>query len=530
MHRHLILFVTLTVIGLMGWGLSSVQSQTSAERGLETIRGVVYHDLNGNEQRDADEPGLAGVRVSNGREIVETDGVGAYALPVTEDSITFVIKPRGWRTPLSEDLLPRFYYIHKPAGSPDVRYNGVAPTGPLPDSVDFALYPQDEPDQFHAILFGDPQPRNQQEVDYIAHDVVEDLIGTEASFGVTLGDITFDDLSLFESINKTIALIGIPWYNVMGNHDINYDARFREHANETFERVYGPSYYSFDYGPVHFLVLDDIMWYIDDGTGRGRYRGGFGPEQLQFIQNDLALIPDEQLVVLMMHIPLTNVDDRRELYRLIEQRPFSMSISAHQHYHEHVWITSEDGWEGPQPHHHVINVTVCGSWWSGFPDERGIPHSMMSDGAPNGYSIISFDGHEYALDFRAAGRPADYQMQIHAPEAVSQADLASTAVYVNVFNGSDRSSVRMRIGDGEWHDMLQAIEADPQFVAVREAENAVADAPEEWRELPQPHATRHLWKLNLPADLSVDTYRIEIETTDMFGQVFSDGRVLRVTE
>ena len=27
-----------------------------------------------------------------------------------------------------------------------------------------------------------------------------------------------------------------------------------------FERVYGPAYYSYDYGSVHFLVLDDVNW------------------------------------------------------------------------------------------------------------------------------------------------------------------------------------------------------------------------------------------------------------------------------
>ena len=67
------------------------------------------------------------------------------------------------------------------------------------------LYAQREPNEFRALMFGDPQPRTQQEVDFIAHDVVEELIGTDASFGVTLGDIVFDDLSLFASQARTIA-------------------------------------------------------------------------------------------------------------------------------------------------------------------------------------------------------------------------------------------------------------------------------------------------------------------------------------
>ena len=128
--------------------------------------------------------------------------------------------------------------------------------------------------------------------------------------------------------------------------------------------MFGPSYYSFDHGPVHFLVLDDIQWSFDDQSGKGKYRGGLGPEQMQFIRRDLELIPENQLVVLLMHIPLTDVHDRHGLYRLIEQRPFCISISGHTHHHEHVWIDGKDGWNGPQPHHHMINVTVSGSWWT----------------------------------------------------------------------------------------------------------------------------------------------------------------------
>ena len=38
---------------------------------------------------------------------------------------------------------------------------------------------------------------------------------------------------------------------------------------------------------------------------------------MEFVKNDLALIPDDQLVVLMMHIPLDEVGDRKELFQLI---------------------------------------------------------------------------------------------------------------------------------------------------------------------------------------------------------------------
>ncbi len=524
-----LLSVVLTVAALSWLAVSRELPLSAQSPELETARGRVFHDENGNRQFDEGEPLLAGIRVSNGSKIVTTNDDGEFELPVTDDSIVFVIKPSGWRTPLSEHNLPQFYYIHKPGGSPTSRFPGVAPTGPLPESIDFPLTPQEEPDIFKAILFGDTQPRNQQEVDWITHDVIEPLIGTDASFGVTLGDIAFDNLDTMEPLNKAIALLGIPWYNVMGNHDINYDADRRRYANETFERIYGPSYYSFDYGQVHFLVLDDIEWLVNPETGKGRYRGGIGEEQLEFIRNDLAMIPEDQMVVLMMHIPLTNVNDRHGLYRLIEKRPLCISISGHTHHHQHVWITHDDGWEGPQPHHHIINVTVCGSWWSGARDERGIPHATMADGAPNGYSIITFDGTDYQLDFYAAGRSPDYQMQIHAPEEVTSAGAEQVTVYANVFNGSEKSVVRMRVAGGDWIEMQLTREPDPTYVETYEREEAILQQTQAFRKLPKPKASTHLWKANLPANLKEGTHAIEIEARDMWDRIHRDRRVIRVT-
>ena len=57
-------------------------------------------------------------------------------------------------------------------------------------------------------MFGDPQPKNVAEVEYMSHDVVEQIIAEQAhgaAFGVTLGDIVFDDLSVMEPHNQAVA-------------------------------------------------------------------------------------------------------------------------------------------------------------------------------------------------------------------------------------------------------------------------------------------------------------------------------------
>ncbi|MBM4000210.1 MAG: metallophosphoesterase [Planctomycetes bacterium] len=496
-----------------------------------TATGVVFVDANNNERFDEGERPLPGVRVSNGRDVVSTGADGRYRIPVDDDDILFVIKPRDHRTPLSNERLPRFHYIHKPNGSPPQRFAGVAPTGPLPASIDFPLYPSREPDAFRMVLFGDPQPRDQKEVHFIAQDVVHELIGIDAAFGVTLGDIVFDDLTVFDALTKTVALIGIPWYNVIGNHDTNQDAVDDRTSDETFERIFGPSYYSFDHGPVHFLVLDDIEWHVPGDGKKATYRGGLGGDQMTFIRNDLAGIPNDQLVVLMMHIPLVNVGDRQELYRLIEQRPFCISISGHTHTHEHHFIADDDGWKGKKPHHHIVNVTVSGSWWGGAPDDRGIPHTTMSDGGPNGYTILSFDGTRYELDYRAAGRGADYQIRIHAPSDLSVSESSATNVYANVFNGSVRSKVEMRVDDGAWLAMEKTAEADPHYQKLFDDEAALlATKVPTWRSAAKPGISTHLWKQTLPSDLAPGIHTIRVRTVDMHDRTFEAKRVVRIVE
>ena len=474
------LFATAVLCVVISCAVAHGQTVEKKQNPAPTIaKGIVFHDANGNRKFDQGEKPLPGVRVSNGRDVVTTDEAGRYQIPIDDDAIIFVIKPRGWRSPLSATNLPQFYYIHKPNGSPKAEFAGVAPTGPLPDSVDFPLYPQNEPDKFKAIILADTQTRNRQEVGYLAHDILEELIGTDAIFGVTLGDIAFNDLSLFEPVVQAVSMVGIPWHNVIGNHDTNFDAKEPRQSDETFERVFGPSCYSFDYGPVHFIILDDIAVSAKQQTGEPSWRAEIGKEQLEFLKNDLAGVPQEKLVVLMMHVPIISVQNRQSVYRLIENRPYCFSMSGHTHSHEHHFIEQKDGWNGPKPHHHIIHGTACGCWWCGCPDERGIPNATMGDGVPNGYSIITFDGNKYTQEYKAAGRSKDYQMLIESPDEVPLAEAAKTKILVNVFNSSARSTVKMRVDDGNWVAMKQELILDPAHCKARERDERLKE--KDWK-------------------------------------------------
>ncbi|HEX8463717.1 MAG TPA: calcineurin-like phosphoesterase family protein [Abditibacterium sp.] len=509
------------------------------------VSGVVYGVRGGRKVP------LPQVRVSNGREIAVTDRLGRYRLPVSEGDVVFVIKPRGFALPLNADNLPQFYRIHQPQGSPKAKYPGIAPTGTLPASLDWTLTEQAESDNFRVLLFGDPQSRNQQEIGFLTRDILSDVMGERAAFGISLGDQAFDDLSIYPNQNRAIALLGMPWFNIIGNHDLDFDAPDRTHSAETFKATFGPTYYSFDYGSAHFIVLDDVAYdgktdalppngrpdvRTMDGKLRGTYHTELGAKQLQWLENDLKLVPREQLVVLMMHIPLLNLENRdetgrradlRELpafFRLLEGRPNCLSISAHTHFQRHVFLGREAGFAGE--HHHFNAVTTCGSWWTGMPDEQGIPHTTMRDGAPNGYSFLNIAGNKYSIDFKPARREANYQMNIYAPLEVPRADLSKAEVLANVFAGSPKSKVEMRVGNGAWKPMQLTERPDPAYVAAKTAQEAIPQ--NKARKLPEIINSPHLWAATLPADLAGGAHRLQVRSTDMWGKIHQDQIIVRV--
>ena len=500
--------------------LLSLLAISAGASAADVARGYVFHDINGNGAFDDDESGVEGVTVSNGREVVATDVRGQYVLPVSNDTVLFVIKPRDWSTALDVDGISRGYYVHKPAGSPKTEYPGVAPTGPLPASVDFPLTPRQEPEKFDVLVFGDPQPEDEEGVKHYGHDVVEELVGSDAIFGITLGDIVEDRLDLLDDVNVSTGKIGAPWHYVMGNHDMNTDSTTDALADETFERLYGPAYYSFNYGKVHVIALDSVYREGND------FHAELGARQLAFIENDLAHVPDGHLVILAMHIPLRAFSDKEALFDIVKNRSHLLAIAGHQHKVEQFFLGPDDGWRGETPLHLYVAGATGGAWWTGFRDASGIPHATMSDGSPNGYALLSIDGNDYSFRYKGARRPDDYQMVITAPERVMAADAATTAIIANVFAASERAIVEMRFGEeGDWIPMTQQPGVDPFVESFHAREKAIAPEEAPWG---KPGETRHLWTGVLPTNPSAGMTVIYVRAVDQFGATLTGRRLITI--
>jgi len=517
------LIVSLVILfGQLGMGYSQL-----------VAKGTVYEDSNNNGKRDGKEKGITNVAVSNGVDFALTDEKGNYQLAVSNDNIIFVIKPSGYRTRNDDNNLPQFYHIHKPAGSPaSFKYKGVSATSKLPKSIDFGLVTQSEPTDFTTLIFGDPQPYDMKQMGYFEKGIVDEVANIKSiPFGISLGDLVGDNLDLHKPYINVVKKVGITWYNVMGNHDMNYEAADDSLSDETFESNFGPANYAFNYANVHFIILDDIL-YPDPRDKKG-YWGGFRKSQLDFIANDLKHVDKSKLVVLAYHIPLQlgneefNLQDRQMLFDMLKDYPHVLTLCAHTHLQRNDFYTPEDGWHGAKPLHEYNVGTACGDWFSGEMDAYGVPYSTMRDGTPKGYAFIHFKNNQYVLDYKVAAQSPDYRMELFVPKVIPYKTRITSEVYVNYFMGNKNDKVQSRIDKGEWKDMIYADKEDPAYLAELFKWD-LSDTLLSGRRGSNAVKCTHLWKRSIPSDLSLGTHTIEIQVTDQFGRNHIEERTFNV--
>lgn len=415
--------------------IGSVEAIRGSES-ADAARGTVFLDANRNSVLDAGEAGVAGVLVSNGREVVTTGEDGGYQLPAYDDMNLFITKPAGHSTPVSEELVPQFYYIHKVEGSPPLRFGGIEPTGPLPEVINFPLIEDGTGDQFECLIFGDAQPYSNREIGYVRETAGKMLATRDNSATECLifeGDVMGDDLSLYPRFKEIISVGGVPQHFVAGNHDLDFDAEDDAHSFDTFRMEWGPEYYSFDIGKVHFVVLDNVRYPcngVDDHdfcslSEAPTYNGVLTDRQLVWLANDLANVPEDRLIVINTHIPLVTFTDAHaqkhqtdnfsDLVAIIGDRP-ALGLSGHTHTTEQILPGEEfEGFEantgvGAQPFHQIVTGGLSGSWWSGDLNNSGVPHGTQRLGSPRGYYLLEFDGADYVDTYLTFEDTADRQM------------------------------------------------------------------------------------------------------------------------
>jgi hypothetical protein len=315
----------------------------------------------------------------------------------------------------------------------------------------------------------------------------------------------YDHLEFLPDYERAVQAMGIPFFQVLGNHDVDRDAPTTERASATFERHFGPAWYSFDVGQVHYVVLNDVLWY---GSS---YVGYLTDAQLTWLAADLRGLEPGRAVVVALHIPLAStyetrqndqtdadqdrVNNREALLRLLE--PYRATIfSGHTHEAEQVM------------HGAVREYTlgaVCGAWWSG---------DICWDGTPNGYGEIEVRGEELRVAYRATGRPAVAQMRLYPAGADP---LAADTVVANVWAWNPGWTVTWSENGERRGLMPRRSGLDPR--AVLEQRGPDLPARRKWVE---PARTEHLFH----APVSPGTRDVTVEATDPWGRVYRETLAL----
>jgi hypothetical protein len=261
-------------------------------------RGSVFLDVNGNGRREASERGLPDVVVSNQDAVAATDAQGAFTLPAGGTGVVFVSVPDGYRA------VGKFWHV---AG----------------DTTGFALAPRPRIGTFTFVHASDTHvapaslPRLQR-----LRALVDSV---RPAFALVTGDLVRDALRVseaeatgyYELFAGERAKFATPVHVVPGNHENFGIERQLSHVDPAhplfgrgmYRHYFGPDYYSFTYGGVHFVGLNTVD--IDDQW----YYGHVDSLQLAWLERDLAPVPATMPVVTFDHIPFFSAFEPLAGYR-----------------------------------------------------------------------------------------------------------------------------------------------------------------------------------------------------------------------
>jgi len=422
--------------------------------------------------------GLKDVVVSDGYTVMATDKKGFFEFEPHPDAVAlFISTPAGFEF-LYRDGIARHYRLLKEI-SDDKQLN-------------FELMPLSKSDDEHRfIIWADPQVKNAKDVEKMMSHSVPATVATVAAdkdalwHGITVGDIVWDNHALFADYDKAVSKMGIPFFQCLGNHDMDYNKGGDETSDDTFQQTYGPTYYSFNRGQVHYVVMDNVRYLGQDRD----YDGFIQQNQLDWLQKDLAFVPKDKLIVLCMHIPVhKGTKNKEDLYKILGDRTVHI-MSGHTHYH--VNAIKDNIYE----HNHG---TVCGAWWTG---------AICEDGTPNGYGVYTVKGTNLSWHYQATGQHQDYQMKIHA----SDFDASQKQVIVNIWNHDPEWKTEYFVDSVSKGTLEQFEGFDPDAY-----KNFLGPDLPKTRSFAEPKNTKHLFKAMVPASAK----EMKVIATDRFGKQF----------
>lgn len=361
--------------------------------------------------------GVENVVVSDGAEVTVTNEKGIYQLKSAKKwGYVFISVPSGYEVP-SVGVLPQFHRALK--NSADVV-----------ERADFKLEKVDGQDSYKIFMLGDMHLANRTgdlgQFAQFTSDLTDYMTRHkgEKMYALTLGDMTWDLYwysnsyyfpQYLNTINSQIKNLQI--FHTMGNHDNDFQTRSDYDAAVKYVDQICPTYYSFNIGKVHYVVMDDIDCSSYDGTESRNYVKSLSAEQLDWLAKDLSHVAKTTPVVVAMHAqvfyPTTSgfkIDqDPVNTLRLFDILDGYTVRFVTGHTHKLFNVTPDAPIVDGHNFREYNSGSVCASWWWSGNLTPGI--HIGTDGTPGGYGIWDVTGTDFQCLYKSTGWPEEYQFR-----------------------------------------------------------------------------------------------------------------------
>jgi len=221
------------------------------------------------------------------------------------------------------------------------------------------LAPYDMNSTFSFVVFGDNKSTHKfDRYDESYQKILELAQEKDPDFLVNTGDIVFEgrdyrDWIKFFKISSNF-MRTIPYFPTVGNHESSSKPLFK-----IFEFPGDKSYYSFNWGQIHFIVLNscgldprlerrnypETKWkqYLDEFDEK--IKKPFFTNQLEWLKNDLESHKNYPFIFVSFHYPVFNSMDieientdiiLNDWFPLFKEYQISAVFNGHNHYYHHV--------------------------------------------------------------------------------------------------------------------------------------------------------------------------------------------------
>lgn len=490
--------------------------------------------------------GVANVVVSDGVDVTKTDANGIYYLSSTKESgYAFISIPGNYEMVDSRNSSPMFY-----------RYLNAAKD--IVEIKDFEL--KSVNNENHIVLsIADLHLANrtedlQQFENGFVKDINQQIANYQAQgkkvYGLTLGDLTWDTYWYSNNFKlpeyaKEISKVNAPIFNVIGNHDNDPYKADDWISEDAYRRTFGPTYYSFNIGKIHYVVIDDTEYLNNGGSngtvGERNYNAKVSDQQMAWLAKDLATVAPNTPIVLATHIQIHNAPDAtgilpsfrvsngQKLIDLLKPFPEVHILTGHTHVNYRV--------ERDNKLMEHNTAAVCATWWwtgrTGYANNQTAP-----DGSPAGYGIWEMNANQIKWHYKSIGYDNSYQFRAydlnqvqvtattHAPNANKdhQALISEYAfgfdqenknneVLINVWGYDPKWKIDVT-EDGKTLDVKRISARDPLHIISYNMKRLNANAIPSFGSA----NTSHMFKVKA----SSPTTTLNIEITDRFGNIYKE--------